>query len=70
LKDLDSLISEIETSNMRMPVLLRQYLALNAKITSFNTDPEFSNCLDGFLGIGIETIPKQMLKKLGKNIQD
>jgi len=68
LKDLDSLISDIETSNMRIPVLLRQYLTLNAKIISFNTDPKFSDCLDGFLILDIETIPKEMLKKLGKNM--
>lgn len=68
LKDLDSLISDIETSNMRIPVLLRQYLALNAKIISFNIDPKFSDCLDGFLILDIETIPSEMLKKLEKNI--
>ncbi len=70
LKDLDSLISDIETSNMRIPVLLRQYLALNAKIISFNIDPKFSDCLDGFLILDIETIPSEILKKLEKNIQD
>jgi putative hemolysin len=70
LKDLDSLISDIEITNMRIPVLLRQYLALNAKIISFNIDPKFSDCLDGFLILDIETIPMEMLKKLGKNIQD
>ncbi len=70
LKDLDSLISDIETSNMRIPVLLRQYLTLNAKIISFNIDPKFSDCLDGFLILDIETIPSEILKKLEKNIQD
>jgi putative hemolysin len=67
LKDLDSLISDIETSNMRIPVLLRQYLALNAKIISFNIDPKFSDCLDGFLILDIETITGEILKKLGNN---
>jgi putative hemolysin len=68
MKDLDSLISDIETSNLKIPVLLRQYLALNAKIISFNIDPKFSDCLDGFLILDIETIPRQILKKLGNNI--
>ena len=70
LKDLDSLISDIEITNMRIPVLLKQYLALNAKIISFNIDPKFSDSLDGFLVLDIETIPNEILKKLGKNIQD
>ena len=68
LKDLDSLISDIETSSMRIPVLLRQYLSLNAKIISFNIDPKFSDCLDGFLILDIDTIPQEILKKLGNNI--
>src|SRR3954467_9315870 len=38
-KGLDNLISEVETHNMKVPVLLRQYLALNAHIISFNIDP-------------------------------
>ena len=55
---------------MRIPVLLKQYLALNAKIISFNIDPKFSDSLDGFLVLDIETIPNEILKKLGKNIQN
>ncbi len=67
LKDLDSLISEIETSHMKVPVLLRQYIALNAKIICFNIDPKFSDSLDGFLVVDLEQIPAEMLEKLGKN---
>ncbi|MDP3467421.1 MAG: GNAT family N-acyltransferase [Daejeonella sp.] len=67
LKNLDSLISEIESSQMKVPVLLRQYLALNAKLISFNIDPKFSNCLDGFLVVDLKKIPKEMLEKLSKN---
>ncbi|MES2874721.1 MAG: GNAT family N-acyltransferase [Bacteroidota bacterium] len=68
LKDLDSLISEIETSHMKVPVLLRQYLALNARIICFNIDPKFSDSLDGFLVVDMEKIPVEMLEKIGKNL--
>ncbi|MGV3685298.1 MAG: lysophospholipid acyltransferase family protein [Daejeonella sp.] len=67
LKDLDGLISEIETTHMKVPVLLRQYLALNAKIICFNIDPKFSDSLDGFLVVDLEKIPAEMLEKIGKN---
>jgi len=67
LKNLDSLISEIETSHIKVPVLLRQYIALNAKIICFNIDPKFSDCLDGFLVLDLESVPPDMLEKLGKN---
>jgi putative hemolysin len=68
LKDLDSLISEIETSHMKVPVLLRQYITLNAKIICFNIDPKFSDSLDGFLVVDLEKIPAEMLEKIGKNL--
>jgi putative hemolysin len=67
-KGLDNLISEIETSNMKVPVLLRQYIALNAKIICFNIDPKFSDCLDGFLVLDLEKVPQDILEKLGKNL--
>lgn len=68
LKSLDSLISEIEVSHMKVPVLLRQYIALNAKIICFNIDPKFADSLDGFLILDLENIPKEMIEKLGKNL--
>lgn len=69
LKNMDSLISEIENSQMKIPVLLRQYIGLNAKIISFNIDPKFSNCLDGFLVVDLEKIPEDILEKLSKNFE-
>jgi hypothetical protein len=68
LKNLDALISDIETSHIKVPVLLRQYMALNAKIICFNIDPKFSGCLDGFLVLNLENVPADMLDKLGKNL--
>lgn len=67
LKNLDSLISDIEITHMKIPVLLRQYLGLNAKIICFNIDPKFSDCLDGFLVVDLEKIPSEILEKVGKN---
>jgi putative hemolysin len=67
-KGLDNLISEVETRSVKVPVLLRQYIALNAKIISFNIDPKFSDCLDGFLVLDLQKVPKDILEKLGKNL--
>jgi putative hemolysin len=66
-KNLDNLISEVETRSMKVPVLLRQYIALNAKIICFNIDPKFADCLDGFLVLDLEKVPHEILEKLGKN---
>lgn len=67
-KGLDQLISEVETRNMKVPVLLRQYIGLNAKIICFNIDPKFSDCLDGFLVLDLQKVPRDILEKLGKNL--
>jgi putative hemolysin len=67
LKDLDSLITDIEVRHIKIPVLLRQYMTLNAKIIGFNIDPKFSDCLDGFLLVDTHKIPAEMLEKIGKN---
>jgi putative hemolysin len=67
-KALDNLISEIEHNHLKIPVLLRQYIALNAKIISFNVDPKFADCLDGFLVLDLQRVPVEMLEKLGKNL--
>jgi hypothetical protein len=55
---------------MRFPVLLRKYLSLNAKIISFNIDPKFSDCLDGFMVLDLDSVPKELKAKLGKNLMD
>lgn len=68
LKDLDGLIGDIENSHIKIPVLLRQYMNLNAKIICFNIDPKFSDCLDGFLVVDAHKIPTDMLEKIGKNL--
>jgi putative hemolysin len=67
-KGLDHLISQVETQHIKVPVLLRQYIALNAKIISFNIDPKFSDSLDGFLVLELENIPQDTLDMLGKNL--
>jgi len=67
-KILDDLISEVETRSMKVPVLLRQYIALNANIICFNIDPKFADCLDGFLVLDFQKVPAEMLEKLAKNI--
>ncbi|NCD70912.1 lysophospholipid acyltransferase family protein [Mucilaginibacter agri] len=67
-KNLDNLISELETRNMKVPVLLRQYISLNAKIICFNIDPKFADCLDGFLVLDLQKVPQEMMLKLAKNL--
>ncbi|MCY9804692.1 GNAT family N-acetyltransferase [Vibrio scophthalmi] len=44
-----------------VPVLLRQYLALNGKLVSFNVDPEFNHALDGLIVVDLRQVPIRTL---------
>lgn len=69
LGKLDKFIFEIE-SEYGIPVLLKKYIKLNAKIIGFNVDPDFNNCLDGLVILDIFDVPYETLKALSKEIKD
>ena len=43
-----------------MPVLLRQYLKLNAKVIAFNVDPDFGNVVDALIYMDLRTMPPRL----------
>lgn len=53
LDEVNSLVSELEADGKTMPVLLRQYLKLNARLLGFNLDPEFGDVVDGLVLIDL-----------------
>lgn len=46
-----------------LPVLLRQYIALNGRLVSFNIDPDFGNALDGMIVVDLPSVPVQNLSR-------
>jgi putative hemolysin len=58
IKKLDQLINEIEPLGKNVPVLIKKYLAQNAKILAFNRDPNFNNAIDAFMILRIDEMPK------------
>ncbi|MCK9209164.1 MAG: GNAT family N-acetyltransferase, partial [Salinivirgaceae bacterium] len=70
LNKLDSMISDIEFDNYKIPVLLKKYLKLNAKIIAFNIDPLFNNALDGLIILDVLDIPLHTIQNLSKEIND
>ena len=69
MKKLDKLIFEIERKS-GIPVLLKKYIKLNAKLIGFNVDPNFNNSLDGLIMLDIFDVPYNILQSLSKEIQD
>ena len=70
IKDIEEasvLISEIEKDGKGVPILLRHYLKLNARLLSFNVDKDFSNVLDGLIWVDLKQTEPRLLKRfMGK----
>lgn len=63
IEDVSALISEIEQGDRGVPVLLRQYLKLNATILSFNVDPAFNDSLDGLVLVDLRRTQVKILQR-------
>ena len=61
--DVSNLVSEIEDDNKGMPVLLRHYLRLGARVLSFSVDPSFGNCVDGLVVVDLRQSEPKLLKR-------
>ena len=70
INKLDKLIGDFEITNDKLPVLLKKYISLNAKIIGFNIDPNFNDCLDGLIVIDLFDVPVQVIESLSKEIKD
>jgi len=58
----ERLIEEIERGQRAVPVLLRQYLRLNANLLAFNVDPDFGDVLDALMMIDISQIDERIVR--------
>ena len=67
---LDKIIGELDELNSGLPVLLKKYIKLNAKIIGFNVDPKFNNCLDGLIVLDVYDVPKKTIESLSKEAND
>ncbi len=70
INKLDKFIGDADTINSGLPVLLKKYIKLNAKIIGFNVDPKFNNCLDGLILLDVYDIPKDTIESLSKEAND
>lgn len=65
---LSEILSTIELDGKGVPVLLRQYIALGAKVLGFNRDALFSDSIDVFCMFDIQDANNTLLNRyLGKN---
>ncbi len=69
LNKFDKLIEEMETGNLRLPVLIKKYIKQNAKVVAFNVDPLFNNAIDGLMYIRIADLPESTVKPVMEEFQ-
>jgi putative hemolysin len=62
IDELDTLISRLE-QDQGVPVLLRQYLRLNATLLGFNVDPAFGGALDALMTVDLAALPLATLRR-------
>ena len=70
INKLDKTIGDVDALNSGLPVLLKKYIKLNARIAGFNVDPKFNNCLDGLIILDIYDVPKSIIESLSKEVND
>jgi putative hemolysin len=61
IKQLDKHIEEIEQQGLKIPILIKKYLLMNAKILGFCIDPSFNNALDVLMCVDLETLDRSKL---------
>ena len=68
IEDVSALVRQIEPDGKDIPVLLRQYLKLNAKLLGFTVDPSFGNVLDGLVVVDLDHVEPSILSRyMGKS---
>ena len=63
IAEADRLVAMLETDGKGMPVLLRQYLKLNARAIGFSVDPDFGHVTDALMAVDLATVPPAMLRR-------
>ena len=69
ISKLEKVVSDVD-SGYRIPVLLKKYLEVNAKIIGFNVDPDFNNCLDGLIMLDVYKFPADFVRALSKDMSE
>lgn len=63
---LEDAVRRAQADGRGVPVLLRQYLKLNASVAAFNIDPDFSDVLDALILVDLRAVePRRLARFMG-----
>jgi putative hemolysin len=63
IEEADRLVAEAENDGKGAPILLRQYLKLNAQLLGFNLDPKFGDALDALMMVDLTAVDAAILNR-------
>jgi putative hemolysin len=63
LASADRLVTRFESDGKGMPVLLRQYLKLNARAIGFSVDPRFGQVVDALMAVDLTGVNPAILRR-------
>jgi len=63
LSDMQTLIEELEGSHIKIPILIKHYLKMGARILALNIDKDFGNALDILMMTDLQKADPQQLQK-------
>jgi putative hemolysin len=63
IEEVDALAAQFELGGRRTPVLLRQYLKLNARVLGFNVDRSFGSVLDALMMVDLLQVDSRILRR-------
>lgn len=61
--ELHKRVSELEHDGQGLPILIRQYLKLNAHVLAFNVDPQFGDALDALMMVDLTRVDRPILNR-------
>ena len=67
---LDQLVGALSDGRYRMPVLVRKYFSLGARLLCFNVDPLFGYCLDGLILLRLQDLPSNSVRSFTRDLPE
>ena len=63
IDDANRLVAQTEADGKGLPILLRYYLKLNARLIGFNVDPNFGDALNALMMIDLTAVDSTILNR-------
>jgi hypothetical protein len=63
IDEVSDLVQEVESDRKGIPILLKQYMKLSARLLGFNVDPDFGDVLDGLILVDFRQIAPKLVER-------